>query len=230
MHPASVSLLVIAVLIGTGFTGPSLAEKSSLSRGITNEKSNNNNNNNYSIALTKNRGRQPRQNVPKPGSLSRPTIQVPPKQQEQRLRIRNEEVDRVFSRKTQDFDVDELPKTTTEKISVISRAIEENVVEPLGLSSGAFSLFGNAQTTFSCDGKPYGYYADVDNGCRIFHICQSSLTESDAPVTRWSFFCGGGTVFNQATLVCDFPENSPPCETSPEYHKDNDAFFKLSPS
>lgn len=25
--------------------------------------------------------------------------------------------------------------------------------------------------TFSCAGRPYGYYADVDNDCEIFHVC-----------------------------------------------------------
>lgn len=24
--------------------------------------------------------------------------------------------------------------------------------------------------TFSCEGKAYGYYADVDNECQLFHI------------------------------------------------------------
>ena len=25
--------------------------------------------------------------------------------------------------------------------------------------------------SFSCEGQPYGYYADTDNNCEIFHIC-----------------------------------------------------------
>merc|ERR1712080_510275 len=48
-------------------------------------------------------------------------------------------------------------------------------VEPLGLSSGAFELFGNIDTSFSCDGRIYGYYANEEFDCKILHVCQPMI-------------------------------------------------------
>ncbi|RXG72207.1 hypothetical protein Avbf_00169, partial [Armadillidium vulgare] len=54
-------------------------------------------------------------------------------------------------------------------------------------------------TGFSCDGLGYGYYADVANGCRVFHVCFPYATADNFQFTRmFSFICGLGTVFNQA--------------------------------
>merc|ERR1712080_807774 len=59
-------------------------------------------------------------------------------------------------------------ETTPADVGVVAPV----VVEPLGLSSGAFDLFGNIQTSFSCEGRIYGYYANVELFCQIFHVCQ----------------------------------------------------------
>ena len=40
------------------------------------------------------------------------------------------------------------------------------------LPDGSDTLINNLKTTFSCDNRPYGYYADVDNDCKVFHVCQ----------------------------------------------------------
>lgn len=32
-------------------------------------------------------------------------------------------------------------------------------------------ITGQVVESFTCEGRPYGYYADVDNACRVFHIC-----------------------------------------------------------
>ena len=32
-------------------------------------------------------------------------------------------------------------------------------------------VVGQVVQQFTCEGRPYGYYADVDNACRVFHIC-----------------------------------------------------------
>ena len=34
---------------------------------------------------------------------------------------------------------------------------------------GTEPLVLNLKSTFTCDDRPYGYYADVDN---VFHVCQ----------------------------------------------------------
>jgi hypothetical protein len=40
------------------------------------------------------------------------------------------------------------------------------------LPAGSDLLLGfQVRTTFSCDNRVYGYYADVDNNCQLFHVC-----------------------------------------------------------
>ncbi|XP_035206242.1 uncharacterized protein LOC118181264 [Stegodyphus dumicola] len=53
-------------------------------------------------------------------------------------------------------------------------------------------------TSFSCSDKPYipGYYADLETGCQVFHVCFGNRKES--------FLCPLGTIFNQAVLTCDY--------------------------
>lgn len=45
------------------------------------------------------------------------------------------------------------------------------------------------ETTFSCADRPYGYYADVEANCQVFHICHNNA--------MWSFLCPNQTLFNQ---------------------------------
>ncbi len=46
-------------------------------------------------------------------------------------------------------------------------------------------------TLCSCNGKAYGYYADVSTNCKVFHIC---LGDGDV---KWSFLCPNQTSFHQ---------------------------------
>lgn len=50
------------------------------------------------------------------------------------------------------------------------------------LPDGSDILVANLKTTFKCDNRPYGYYADVDNDCKIFHVCQP-IVDADANVS-----------------------------------------------
>ena len=50
-----------------------------------------------------------------------------------------------------------------------------------------------ADLTFSCEGRPYGYYADPATNCQVFHIC---LGDGDI---KWSFLCPNQTIFNQVS-------------------------------
>ena len=54
-----------------------------------------------------------------------------------------------------------------------------------------------ADLTFSCEGRPYGYYADPATNCQVFHIC---LGDGDI---KWSFLCPNQTIFNQVRRLCD---------------------------
>ncbi|XP_050686029.1 U-scoloptoxin(01)-Cw1a-like [Eriocheir sinensis] len=75
-------------------------------------------------------------------------------------------------------------------------------------------------TSFSCDNRPYGYYADVDNACQVYHVCMP-LFDADGDLHgsyHFSFVCGNATVFCQQTLTCIVPNEFCRCEDSPEHY------------
>ena len=69
------------------------------------------------------------------------------------------------------------------------------------------------QSNFKCEGKAYGYYADTDNNCQVFHICLPLEDDAGAVIetAHWSFICGNGTIFDQATLTCNHEDDAFPC-------------------
>lgn len=57
------------------------------------------------------------------------------------------------------------------------------------------------ETNFSCEGKVIGgYYADVETGCQMFHVCTIG---QKGEVSDIKFLCLNGTVFDQETRVCE---------------------------
>ncbi|MCL4148271.1 UNVERIFIED_CONTAM: hypothetical protein GTU68_056303 [Idotea baltica] len=85
--------------------------------------------------------------------------------------------------------------------------------------------------TFSCDGQPYGYYADVDNACQIFHICLPVTNEAgDVNHTaRFSFFCPNQTVFSQESLSCTHEDSALPCDQASGLYQSSNADFGIIP-
>lgn len=70
---------------------------------------------------------------------------------------------------------------------------------------------------FTCDNKiAGGYYADIDTGCHIFHLCAPSNLQT---LTDHPFCCHPELVFDQRFLVCDRPENVD-CPVSYRYYSD----------
>ena len=58
------------------------------------------------------------------------------------------------------------------------------------------------------------------NFWQVFHICNpvyNNYGELDR-MDKYSFVCGEGTVFDQATLTCNYPENAFPCQDSPSLY------------
>ena len=57
-------------------------------------------------------------------------------------------------------------------------------------------------TSFLCDGQTDGgYYSDPEAECQAFHICAGDGTGG---LTKYSFLCPNGTLFNQQYFVCDW--------------------------
>ncbi|XP_045535944.1 uncharacterized protein LOC106709694 [Papilio machaon] len=51
-------------------------------------------------------------------------------------------------------------------------------------------------TRFTCRGRAAGYYADMDTGCQVYHMC-------DGMGRQFSYSCPNTTLFQQRMLVCD---------------------------
>ncbi|XP_064120311.1 U-scoloptoxin(01)-Cw1a-like [Macrobrachium nipponense] len=92
------------------------------------------------------------------------------------------------------------------------------------LPSNASLILGTIRTGFDCANLPYGYYADQDNNCAVFHVCLPYIDHDLFVVRQLSFFCGEGTVFDQERLVCDFPAFALPCSEAAAYRRSNEYF------
>ncbi|XP_066946012.1 uncharacterized protein [Macrobrachium rosenbergii] len=74
------------------------------------------------------------------------------------------------------------------------------------------------ETSFKCEGRALGYYADMETRCQVFHVCEPGNAQHD-------FLCPEGTIFNQKYIVCDWWYNVD-CPRSPEFFELNEDFFK----
>lgn len=84
---------------------------------------------------------------------------------------------------------------------------------------------------FNCDGRRYGYYADVDNDCEIFHVCLP--VEDDLgqliEMAHFSFMCGNQTIFDQSTLTCNNEADALPCSEAENFYDVTNADFGVIP-
>merc|ERR1712002_440553 len=91
---------------------------------------------------------------------------------------------------------------------------------------------GEINYGFTCDDKPFGYYADIANHCQIFHICYPEVNADGVEEMRWwSFLCGPGTQFDQGNLVCNYPNGNRThgyCSRSDRIYDVNDYFHRES--
>jgi|ERR1711874_22850 len=75
------------------------------------------------------------------------------------------------------------------------------------------------ETSFLCDGQADGgYYADPEAECQAFHICAN---DGSAGLTKYSFLCPNGTLFQQQYFVCDWWFNVD-CSTAEDFYSLND--------
>ncbi|XP_068242612.1 uncharacterized protein [Palaemon carinicauda] len=95
-------------------------------------------------------------------------------------------------------------------------------------SDGYLDVLGSEPSqTFSCAGRSYGYYADIANDCRVFHVCLPVSDDAGevVDVAQFSFFCGNQTVFSQESLTCSFREDAIPCSESETLFEISNADF-----
>merc|ERR1712130_413103 len=77
------------------------------------------------------------------------------------------------------------------------------------------------ETAFTCDGQvDGGYYADVEAECQVFHICTA---DGAGGLSKYSFLCPNGTIFNQNYFICDWWFNFD-CSTAEDLYSLNDQY------
>ena len=63
-------------------------------------------------------------------------------------------------------------------------------------------IFQVPETSFVCDGQVNGgYYGDPEAECQVFHICTQ---DGAGGLSKYSFLCPNGTIFNQEYFICDW--------------------------
>ena len=95
--------------------------------------------------------------------------------------------------------------------------LEENIP---GVPGDDYPIFAEVpDTSFTCDGQVEGgYYADPEAECQVFHICGNDGTGG---LTKYSFLCPNGTLFNQQYFVCDWWFNVD-CSLAEQFYTLND--------
>ncbi|XP_076372823.1 U-scoloptoxin(01)-Er1a-like [Tachypleus tridentatus] len=93
------------------------------------------------------------------------------------------------------------------------------------LPDEADSILDGAQInkTFSCTGRMEGYYADTDNGCKIFHRCVPNV------MSFTSYICNNETIFDQQELVCNYEMEAFPCDQAESIYDSSNARFTTLP-
>ncbi|XP_020812718.1 titin [Drosophila serrata] len=96
----------------------------------------------------------------------------------------------------------------------------------LTLPSNATSIRADITDNFSCSNKTYGYYADVENDCQIFHVCLPvTYADGRENTFRWSFICPEDTIFSQESFTCMRREDMTiECADSSRYYELNGNF------
>merc|ERR1712098_213208 len=75
------------------------------------------------------------------------------------------------------------------------------------------------ETSFFCDGQvDGGYYGDPEAECQAFHICAN---DGAGGLSKFSFLCPNGTLFQQQYFVCDWWFNVD-CSTTEDFYSLND--------
>jgi len=89
-----------------------------------------------------------------------------------------------------------------------------------GVPGDDYPIFAEVpETSFLCDGQvDGGYYADPEAECQVFHICAN---DGNGGLTKYSFLCPNGTLFQQQYFVCEWWFNVD-CSLAEEFYSLND--------
>merc|ERR1711881_116528 len=86
----------------------------------------------------------------------------------------------------------------------VSQDYVEELIENIpGVPGDDYPIYTSVpDSSFTCSGQvDGGYYSDPEADCQAFHICAGDGTGA---LTKYSFLCPNGTLFNQPYFVCDW--------------------------
>ncbi|XP_074599084.1 uncharacterized protein LOC141858436 isoform X2 [Brevipalpus obovatus] len=112
---------------------------------------------------------------------------------------------------------------------VISQQQEthDNVLPALELPASSHLLWSPIHSEFNCQDREYGYFADMANDCRVFHVCQPGYGPGGS-VARYSFICPAEMRFDQIRLTCMPLVDSMDCGESMKFYGGTENRFKSS--
>jgi len=87
-------------------------------------------------------------------------------------------------------------------LSGVSGQVDDILNAIPGIPGQDYPIFPvTVETSFICDDKIPGYYADLEGECQQYHICAS---DGKSGQIKYSFLCPNGTLFNQQYFICDW--------------------------
>ncbi|XP_076069336.1 uncharacterized protein LOC143041396 [Oratosquilla oratoria] len=88
-----------------------------------------------------------------------------------------------------------------------------------GIAGQDYPTFAHVpQTSFECENRLPGIYADQEAACQLYHMCLHGGH-------KHSFLCPNGTVFHQAYFICDLWFNVD-CARATEFYILNEDIYK----
>lgn len=113
----------------------------------------------------------------------------------------------------------------TETTTVDEKATTQPTIQ-LETTTAALETTSNKRTsTFSCEKRVTGYYADVKLGCRVYHFCATEEL-GEVSYQRVSYMCLEGSIFDQKELNCVRERDlNIPCDKAESYYDSSNKQF-----
>lgn len=100
-----------------------------------------------------------------------------------------------------------------------------NTTSSMAVSSTHDNLGSNS--SFTCAGRPIGYYGDVDHECKVYHFCLPGDYHGQTLYQRISYLCLNGTLFDQQQLDCvESSKVTAPCSDSVKYFEESNRLLR----
>lgn len=87
----------------------------------------------------------------------------------------------------------------------------------------------HAHSSFSCQNREMGYYADVERQCKFYFFCLPGEFNGTVVYQRISYMCLNDAVFDQTELDC-VKKSSTACDESPKFFESSNEIVRKAVS